>query len=129
MGQRKAFYRHIIPESSCAGKGTVGIDIHVTSRKGDRKIMKPIRITSRPLLRIWKWNQLSQFRWHLPNTYRKDLSWLHFDNEPRVWQSLQVKDQQSHIFIFIAYLTIPSSNYEYQPKDDNSIPCMAVWWI
>ena len=54
MGQRKAFYRHIIPESSCAGKGTVGIDIHVTSRKGDRKIMKPIRIKSRPLLRIWK---------------------------------------------------------------------------
>ena len=129
MGQRKAFYRHIIPESSCAGKGTVGVDIHVTSRKGDRKIMKPIRIKSRPLLRIWKWNQLSQFRWHLPNTYRKDLSWLHFDNEPRVRQSLQVKDQQSYIFIFIAYLTIPSSNYEYQPKNDNSIPCMAVWWI
>ena len=31
------------------------------------------------------------------NTYRKDLYWLHFDNEPRAQDSQQVKDQQSHI--------------------------------
>ena len=31
----KAFYRQRIPESSCARKGTVGIDILVTSRNGD----------------------------------------------------------------------------------------------
>ena len=36
--QRKAFYRQKIPESSCAGKETVDIDILVTSRDGDRKI-------------------------------------------------------------------------------------------
>ena len=29
------------------------------------------------------------------NTYRKDLSCLHLDNEPRVQQRLQVKDQQT----------------------------------
>ena len=33
----------------------------VTSRNGDRKAMYSIRITSRPLTRKMKWNQLSQF--------------------------------------------------------------------
>ena len=48
MGQRKAFYRQRIPESSCARKETVDIDILVTSRDdGDRKIMQSVRITSR----------------------------------------------------------------------------------
>ena len=61
IGQRKAFYKQIIPESSCAGKETVDIDILVTPRNGDRKIMQSIRITSRPPLRKRKWNQLSQF--------------------------------------------------------------------
>ena len=44
------------------------------------------------------------------NIYRKDLSWPHFDDKPRVQERQQVKDQQSCIFIFVAYLTIPSSN-------------------
>ena len=44
------------------------------------------------------------------NTYRKDLSWLHFDDEPRVQEKQQVKDQQSCIFVFVAYLTVPTSN-------------------
>ena len=47
IGQRKAFYRQRIPEFSCARKETVDIDILVTSRNGDRKIMQSIRITSR----------------------------------------------------------------------------------
>ena len=63
MGQRKAFYRQRIPESSCAKKEAVYIDILVTSRNGDRKNMQSIRITSRPLSGIRKWNQLSKFRW------------------------------------------------------------------
>ena len=42
IGQRKAFYRQRIPESSCARKETVDIDILVTSRNGDRKIMQSI---------------------------------------------------------------------------------------
>ena len=44
--QRKAFYRHIIPERSCARKETVVIQILVTSRNDDRKTMQSIRITS-----------------------------------------------------------------------------------
>ena len=39
IGQRKAFYRQRIPESSCARKETVDIDILLTSRSGDRKII------------------------------------------------------------------------------------------
>ena len=61
IGQRKPFYRHKIPECSCARKETVEIDILVTSRSGDRKIMQSIRIMSRSPSRKRKWNQLSQF--------------------------------------------------------------------
>ena len=46
IGQRKALYRQRIPESSCARKETVDIDILITSRNGDRKIMQSIRVTS-----------------------------------------------------------------------------------
>ena len=48
IGQRKALYRQRIPEPSCGRKETVDIDILVTSRNGDSKIMQSIRITSRP---------------------------------------------------------------------------------
>ena len=103
MCQREAFYRQRIPESSCARKEIVDIDILVTSRNGDRKIMQSIRIRSRPPSRITRWNQLS----HQSNTYRKDLSWLHFDDEPRV----QKKQQVTVLHIrFLACLTIPRSN-------------------
>ena len=60
--QRKAFYRQRIPDSSRARKETVDIDILVTSRNGDRKIMQSVRIIGRPTSRKKKWNQLSQFR-------------------------------------------------------------------
>ena len=52
MGQRKAFYWQRIPESSCARKETVDLDILVTSRNGERKIMHSIRIMSRSPLKI-----------------------------------------------------------------------------
>ena len=39
IGQWKAFYRHRIAGSSCTRKETVDIDILVTSRNRDRKIM------------------------------------------------------------------------------------------
>ena len=42
------------------------------------------------------------------NTYRKDLSWLHFNKEPRVQEKQQLKDQKSYIFVFVASLTIPA---------------------
>ena len=62
IGQRKAFYRQRIPEFSCARKETVDIDILVTFRNSDRKIIQCIRIKSRPPS-IRRWNQLTQFRW------------------------------------------------------------------
>ena len=49
------------------------------------------------------------------NTYRRDLSWLHIDDEPRVQERQHVKDPQSFISVFVAYLTIPSNNKEHQP--------------
>ena len=61
IGQRKAFYKSSIPQPSCLKKETVDIDILVTSRNGDQKIMQSIRITSRPTSRKRKSNQLSQF--------------------------------------------------------------------
>ena len=48
IGQRKAFYRQRIPESSYARKETVDIDILVTAMNDDRKIIQSIRITNRP---------------------------------------------------------------------------------
>ena len=62
IGQKKAFYKQRIPESSCARKETVDIDILVTSRNGDKKIMQSIRTTNIPPSRIRKLNQFSQFR-------------------------------------------------------------------
>ena len=62
IGQRKTFYMQKIPESSCGRKETVDMDNLVTSRNGDRKIIQSIRTTSRPILRIRKWKQVSQFR-------------------------------------------------------------------
>ena len=56
IGQRKAFQRQRIPEPSCVRKETVDINIFVTSGNGDRKIMRSIRITSRPIWRKRKRN-------------------------------------------------------------------------
>ena len=46
IGQRKAFYRQRIPESSCRMEETVDIDILITSKNGHRKIMQSVRIMS-----------------------------------------------------------------------------------
>ena len=61
IGQRKAFCRQRIPDFSCARKETVDIDIVVTSKNVDTKIMQSFRITRRPPSRKRKGNQLSQF--------------------------------------------------------------------
>ena len=79
IDRRKEFYRQRIPKSGCARKETVDIDILVTFRNGERKIMRSIRITNRP--------PLSQFRWLSTKVIpieRLSLSWLHFDDELRV---------------------------------------------
>ena len=62
ISQRKAFYSQRITESSCVRKETVDIEILVTSRNSDRKIMQSIRMSQFPS-RIRKCNQLNQFRW------------------------------------------------------------------
>ena len=38
-----------------------------------------------------------------------------------------MKRQQSCISDFVAYLAIPISTWEHQPRHDNSIPCMAIY--
>ena len=58
-------------------KETVYIDILVASRNGDRIIMQSITKMSRPVESVLK-------NIYQSNTYRKDLSWPHFDDEPRV---------------------------------------------
>ena len=74
IGQRKTFYRQIIPDSSCARKETVDIDILVPSRNVDRKIIQSIRIMSRPPSRKRKWNQLSQF-WRISTKVIPTIAW------------------------------------------------------
>ena len=59
------------------------------------------------------------------DTYRKDLSWSHFDDEPRVQYKQQVKDQQSCIFVFVACLIIPSSNQKQQPTGMTTV--FHIW--
>ena len=40
-----------------------------------------------------------------PVLKKKDLSWPHFDDEPRFQEKEQVKDQQSCVFVFAVCLT------------------------
>ena len=111
-GQREAFCRQRIPESSCVRKKTVDTDtIPVTSGNGGRKIMQSIKMSSLPS----KKNKAEPVEPVLKNiyqsnTYRKGLNWSYFDDEPMVQEKQQVKDHQSCIFVFLACLTIPSSN-------------------
>ena len=74
--------------------------------------MRSIRITSRPSLEKKEVEPIEpvQMNIYQSNTYLKDLGWLHFDNEPRVQERQQGKDQQSCILVFVAYLTILSNN-------------------
>ena len=53
--------------------------------------------------------QLVQINIYGSNTYRKDLSRLHFDGEQGVQERQQGTNQQSYISIFTVYLTYPSS--------------------
>ena len=69
--------------------------------------------------------ELVQKNIYQSNTYIKDFSWPHFDGEPKVQEKQQGKNQQSCRSVFVACLTIPSSNWGYQPRHDNSIPYMG----
>ena len=106
IGQIKAFYRQKIPGSSCTRKETIDINVHVTSRNGDRKISQNNEQTSLKNKEV-KLVEPVQKKIYQSNTYRKDVSQLHFDNEPRAHERQQVKDQQCCIFGFVVYPTIP----------------------
>ena len=54
-------------------------------------------------------------------TYRKDLSWLHFNDEPRVPERQQVKEQQSCISIFVSYPTILGVHIDGKPNFNHHI--------
>ena len=57
------------------------------------------------------------------NTYWKELGLFYFGNETRVQKTQQRKNQQTCIFVFVAYLTFPSSRSEHQLRYDNGDPC------
>ena len=125
IGQRKAFYEERIPESSYVMKETVDIEILVISRNGDRSNNEYTFLKNKEVETV----EPVQMNIYQSNIYRKDLSWLHFKDEPRVQERQQVKDQKSKISVFPSYLTFSSSGYEHQPRHDNSIQCKAVWYI
>ena len=52
---------------------------------GDTKIIESTRITSSPPTQIKKSNQIShEMNIYQSNTYRRNLCWIHFENDPRV---------------------------------------------
>ena len=75
IGQTKAFYRQKVPESSCARKKSVDIDILVTSRDCNRKIMQSTRRASRSTSKkeVEPGEPVAK-NVYLSNTYRNDLS-------------------------------------------------------
>ena len=102
IGQRKAIYKQRIPQCSYAKKETVNIDILLTSRNGNRKILQAMRIMSRPHLReVEPVEPVLKHIYH-SNTYRKDLSWPHFIDVPKVQYILYI----SYVYIFIYVLYV-----------------------
>ena len=49
------------------------------------------------------------------NTCVKDLSWLHFDDEPKVQERHQVKDQEYYSRVSVADLSYTSSSRSTSP--------------
>ena len=68
-------------------KETVDTGILVTFKNGDTKIMQSI-IENKEMEPA----ETVQMNIYQSNTYRKNLSWLYFNNEPWVQKSQQVKD-------------------------------------
>ena len=130
MGQRKAFYKQKNPEFNCARKQIIDRNIFLASRNGDRKIMQSMkkRVDLLDNKEVEPVEPL-QMNIYQINIYRKSLSWLHFEDEPRGQERHQVKEKQQYISVFIVYLTTPSNNWEYQLRHDNIISCMIVWCI
>ena len=113
MCQTKTFYQQRIPESSCSRKITVDIDILVKSRNGDRKILQSLKNNECPSLMNREVKPVEPVKMNIyqSNTYRKNLSCLHFDNEPSVQEKQQVEDQQYLLHISFCSL---SNNSKWQ---------------
>ena len=77
--------------------------------------MQSIRTKSRPSLRIRNSEPVEPVQMNIlyqSNIYSKKVCWTHFDDELRVQESQQVKNQESNISTFIACLIFPSSSLE-----------------
>ena len=62
------------------------------------------------------------------NTYRKDLSWPHFNDEPGSREAASEVPTVLHIgFCSLSSLAIPNSNLGHKPRNDDSISYMGVW--
>ena len=68
-----------------------------------------IRTTSRLSSKIKKMDLVEPVRMNIyeSNSYRKDLSWLHFSNEPRVQEKVKVA---SEVPAVLHYLTTQSNS-------------------
>ena len=88
--------RQGIPESICARKEIVNIDILVKSRNGGRKIMQSIyqnnEQTSLEKKEVELVGPVLKNIYQSNTTYRKDLSRPNFGDEPRAQEKQQVKD-------------------------------------
>ena len=87
--QRRAFYIQKTLESSCVRRETVDIG-------RENKEVEPA--------------EQVQMKIYQSNTDRKDLSGLYFNDEPRVHERQQGKNQKSCISIFVTYPAVLSSN-------------------
>ena len=100
-------------------KGNVDLDILVTTKNVDWKIMQPMRLTRRLPMIIRKWNQFSRFRWTSSKvapvnrfrltTYETGSGCPHFHDEPRKKEDLYRRLNKSinnfSIWLFISYLS------------------------
>ena len=125
--QRKAFSSQRITGSSSARKETVDIKVLITWLQKYHAICQNNKQTSLKNKEVESVEPV-QLNTNQSNTY-KGLSLLIFDDEPKVQERQKVKDHQSYLFVFVAYLTFPNSSKEQQPKHENNIPYKVVWQI
>ena len=83
-GKKKTFYRQRLPVSGCPGKETIDINILVTSRNGDRKVVQFMHNeqTSHEKKGVEPVQPFQMIIYQSNTT--GDFSWLHFNDEPGV---------------------------------------------
>ena len=96
VGQRKAFYWQRIPKPSCVRKETVDIDVLVTSRSGDRRVMQSIRILSLFGI-VWEEKRIFNRGAFLTNIFNQTFFTLWFDLRNHIAAGPQVRIQLFNI--------------------------------